>query len=97
MKYLGFSVTSVKYFGTTFISEFNLRLKLIIESQFRTSRGKVFHSLMVEGRKELKYCVVRECIVRMLCALRRLYKDCVSTVGCIKEQRYKGDRLLNIL
>ena len=74
-----------------------MRLKLIIESQFHTSRGKVFHSLMVEGRKELKYCVVRECIVPMLCALRRLYEDCVSTVVGIKEQRCKGDRLLNIL
>ena len=57
----------------------------------------MFHSLMVEGRKELKCCVVRECIVRMLCALRRLYEDWVSTVGGIKEQRYKGNRLLNIL
>ena len=74
-----------------------MRLKLIIESHFRTSRGKVFHSLMVEGRKELKYRVVREYIVRMLCALRRLYEVWVSTVGGIKEQRYKGDRLLNIL
>ena len=97
MKYLGFSVTSVKIFWDIFISEFNLRLKLIFESQFRTSRGKVFHSLMVEGRKELKYCVVHECNVRMLCALRRLYEDWVSTVGGIKEQRYQGDRLLNIL
>ena len=74
-----------------------MRLKLIIESLFRTSRGKVFHALMVEGRKELKCCVVRECIVRMCCALRRLYEDWMSTVGGIKEQRYKGDRLLNIL
>ena len=44
---------------------------------------------MVEGRKELKYCVVRECIVRMLCALRRLYEDCVSTVGGIKNKDIK--------
>ena len=56
----------------------------------------MFHSLMVEGKKELKYSVVREYIVRMLCALRRLYEDWVSTVGGIKEQRNKGDRLLNI-
>ena len=74
-----------------------MRLKLIIESQFCTSRGKVSHSLMAEGRKELKYCVVCECIVHMLCALQRLYEELLSTVGGIKEQRYKGDRLLNIL
>ena len=30
----------------------------------------------------------------MLCALRRLYEDWLSTIGGIKEQRYKGDRLL---
>ena len=35
--------------------------------------------------------------MRMLCALRRLYDDWVSTVGGIKEHRYKGDKLLNIL
>ena len=35
--------------------------------------------------------------MRMLCALHRRYVDIVSTVGGIAEERYKGERLLNIL
>ena len=58
-----------------------------MESQFRTSKGKLFHSLTVEY-KELKYCVVRECIVLILCALRRLPVDRVLTVGGIIEEKY---------
>ena len=36
---------------------------------------KAFHSQMADGRKEIIYCVVHERIVRMLCALQRLYED----------------------
>ena len=68
-----------------------------MKSQFYTSRGQLFHSLTVEGTKELRYCVVLECIVRMLCALRGLYVDRVSLVGGITEERYAGERLFNIL
>ena len=92
MKYLGLSDTSVKLFWDN-----NLRLKLIIESQFRTLMDNLSHSLTVEGSKELGYGLGCECIVQMLCVLRRSYVNLVSTVGGIKEQRHKGDRCLNFL
>ena len=49
-------------------------------------KGKLFLILTVEY-KELKYCVARECIVQILCALRRLHVDRVSTVGGIIEEK----------
>lgn len=33
--------------------------------------------------------------MRMLCALRRLYVDRLSTVGGILDERYTGERLLS--
>ena len=42
------------------MSEFNLRLKMIIESLFLISSDKLFHSLIEDGKKELKYRVVLE-------------------------------------
>ena len=43
--------TERRFIDSILIEIIVLRLKLIIELQFRTSRGKVFHSLMVEDRK----------------------------------------------
>ena len=36
------------------MSEFNLRLKMIIESLFLTSSDKLFHSLIEEGKKRIE-------------------------------------------
>ena len=45
------------------MSEFNLCLKMIIESLFLTSSDKLFHFLMEDVKKELKYSAVLESIV----------------------------------
>ena len=71
---------------------------MIFVSKFMIHKGLYDKTYLPFGLlSPLIYCVVCECIVRMLCALRRLYEDWVSTGEGIKEQRYKGGRLLGRL
>ena len=48
---------------------------------------RISQSLIVEGKKELKYWFVRSLIVEILSASLRLYRDVSSTVGGMREDR----------
>ena len=54
---------------------------------FARSSLRLFQSLIVEGRKELKYWFVRALIVEILFAFLRLYRDVSLTVSGIREDK----------
>ena len=76
--------------------EFKCFLKTKIESLCLTCKGKLFQSLMVAGRKELKYMFVLACIVCMSSAFRRLYGLFSLVYGGTKFERISGVRRLTI-
>ena len=55
--------------------------------EFLCSLLKLFQSLIVEVRNELKYWFVRALIVEILFAFLRLYRDVLLTVGGIGEDK----------
>ena len=57
-------------------------LKDATDVEFLCSSLRLFQSLIVEGRKELKYWFVRALIVEILFAFLRLYRDVSLTVIC---------------
>ena len=80
MQYLRTSITDI------FVS-FKVCLKDATDVEFLCSSLRLFQSLIVEGRKELKYWFVRALIVEILFAFLRLYRDVSLTVGGIREDR----------
>ena len=62
-------------------------LKDATDVDFLCSSLRLFQSLIVEGRKELKYWFLRALIVEILFAFLRLYRDVSLTVGGIREDR----------
>lgn len=67
------------------------RLKLLIKSQLLLSNGKLFHSLIADGRQELKYLEVRESVVWTFSALHKLYVEILLIEGGTREGRYAGE------
>ena len=62
-----------KYLGTVIFVWFKVCLKDVTDVEFLYSSLRLFQSLVVEGRKELKYWFVRAFIVEILFAFLRLY------------------------
>ena len=58
-----------------------------IDVEFLCSSLRLYQSLIVEGRKELKYWFVCTLIVDILFAFLRLYRDVSLTVGGIREDK----------
>ena len=56
-------------------------LKDATDVEFLCSSLRLSQSLIVEGRKELKYYFVRALIVEIMFAFLRLYPDVSLTVG----------------
>ena len=55
--------------------------------EFLCSSLRLFQSLIVEGRKELKRWFVRALILEIFFAFLRLYRDVSLTVGGIREDK----------
>ena len=62
-----------KYVGTDIFVWFKVCLKDATDVEFLCSSLRLFQSLIVEGRMELKYWFVRAIIVEILFAFLRLY------------------------
>ena len=75
-----------KYLGTNIFVWYKVCLKDATDVEFLCSSLRLFQSLIVEGRKELKYRFVRALIVEILFAFLRLYRDISLTVGHIVEK-----------
>ena len=75
------------YLGTDRFVWFKVCLKDATAVEFLCSSLRLFQSLIVEGRKELKYWFVRALIVELIFAFLRLYQDVSLTVGGIREDR----------
>ena len=76
-----------KYLGTHIFVRFRMCLKDATDVEFLCSSLRLFQSLIVEGRKELKYWFARTLIVEILFAFLRLYYDVSLTVGEISVDR----------
>ena len=55
--------------------------------EFLCSSLRLFQSLIVEGRKELKYWFVRALVIDISFAFLRLYRDVSLTVGGIRDNK----------
>ena len=62
-------------------------LKDATDVEFLCSSLRLFQSLIVEGRKELKRWFVRALILEIFFAFLRLYRDVSLTVGSIREDK----------
>ena len=76
-----------KYLGTYIFVWFKVCLKDATDLDFLCSSLRLFQSLIVEGRNDLKYLLVRALIVEILFAFLRLYRDVSLTVGDIGEDK----------
>ena len=76
-----------KYLGTDIFVWFKVCLKDATDVEFQCSSLRLFQSLIVEGRKELKYWFVRALIVEIVSASLRLYRDVSLTVYGIREDK----------
>ena len=66
---------------------FKVCLKDATDVEFLCFSLRLFQSLILEGRKELKYWFVRALIVEILFAFLRLYRDVSLTVVGIREDK----------
>ena len=83
MQYLRTSINV----GTDIFVWFKVCLKDATGVEFLCSSLRLFLSLIVEGRNELKYWFVRALIIEILFAFLRLYRDVSLTVGGIREDK----------
>ena len=86
MHYLRTSITDIKVLRHRYVW-FKVCLKDATDVEFLCSSLRLFQSLIVGGRNELKYWFVRALIVEILFAFLRLYRDVSLTVGGIREDR----------
>ena len=77
--------------------EFKCFLKTKTESLCLTCKSKLFQSLMVAGRKEVKHMFVLARTVCMSSAFHRLYGLFSLVYGGTKFERISGVRRLSIL
>ena len=75
------------YLGTDIFVWFKVCLKDVTDVEFLCSSLRLFQSLIVKGRKELKYWFVRALIVELIFAFLRLYRDVSLTVCAIREDK----------
>ena len=73
------------YIGTDIFVWFKVGLKDATDVEFLCSFLRLFLSLIVEGRNELKYLFVPALIIDISFAFLRLYRDVSLTVGSIRE------------
>ena len=76
-----------KYLGTGIFVWFKVCLKDATDVEFLCSLQRLFQSLIVEGRKELKYWFVGALFLAILFAFLRLYREVSLTVGGIREDK----------
>ena len=81
-----------KYLGTDIFVWFKVCVKDATGVEFLCSSLRLFQSLIVEGRKELKYWFVRALIVEIVFAFLRLCRDVLLTVGGVREDKERGVR-----
>ena len=88
---------SITYFGTRSLPLFGNCLNVLRVSISLPSVDKLFHSRKVEGKKELEYRVVLECIVCRSLELRKLYVVVLPTFWGTRADRHVGVKLCFIL